>query len=108
EWPVDPLGVNLPAYSGACDDAANPASLRRGRPKPSTCVLLNDVEHIAIGSADEEASHAPCLGCQGMHDLVSTLLCLAVGGFDVVDHDRDHGVHGRGGIAGHHLERRPG
>lgn len=67
-------------------------------------MLLNDVEHVAVRSADEEPSHAPFLGGQRMHDLVTTLLRQAVSGVDIVDLDRDHGIHGPGGVAGHHLE----
>ncbi len=57
-----------------------------GRPGDSI-VMLYHVEHVAVRGADEEAGDAPLLGGQRMHDLVSALLGLAVGGLDIVDLD---------------------
>ena len=56
--------------------------------------MVHDVENIAVWRSDEEPSHTPGLCRQRVDDLVTELLRLLIGAFDIV------GVNGNDRVLG--------
>jgi hypothetical protein len=55
--------------------------------------VAEDVEHVAVRVAHEEAADTPRLVGQGMHDLAAEALSGLVRSIDVVDLDRRVRLH---------------
>jgi hypothetical protein len=100
----------FPAWWGGADVAIAFAMVALGVRSPCICSasqeyfwspaleMAQDVQHLSIGIADEEATNAPGLVGQWVHDLVAQTASRSIDGVHVVDLDRGIRLHCGGRI----------
>jgi hypothetical protein len=69
--------------------------------------VLEDVDDVAVGSADKESAYTPGFCREGTDDLVPSMLSFPVRRFDVIDLNGNGGDLGRCRVFGDQLHECP-